>query len=247
MINISSYFIFTSVFEWTFVSCTKMCFDIHCFCPLLRAVLVSAMKYENAAVAISDIPFHAFNSNFYYAALNVLPEAPCINSLPLRIKCNLNSSHHVWKRNVLKDATQYLSWIKTDWHIINIVIDRQCLARVIHQILLLEVFLSQMNKNLIKILLLHLTVYFTTMSLISIMIIHIYFNLHWHACNVFISLHDCFCIAAITPIRSALSLIPHKPLVAILQTGHMVAVYTQALTRVTWKTETELDPWHQFL
>lgn len=133
-----------------------------------------------------------------------------------------------------------LSWIKKDWRIINIVIDRQCLARVIHQILLLEVFLSQMNKNLIKILLLHFTAYFTTMSLISIMIIRIYFSLHWYTWNVFISLHDCFCIAAITPIRSA-----QAPSCSFA-TSHMVAVYTQSLTRVTWKTETESYPWHQF-
>lgn len=68
------------------------------------------------------ILFHAFDNNFYDAALNVLPEAPCTDGLPLRIKCNLNSSHQMKQKCLyLKMLLNSLSWIKKDWNIINIV------------------------------------------------------------------------------------------------------------------------------
>lgn len=79
------FFYFVILIEWMFVVCTNMHFDIQYSFSLLHIVLASAMmdkkkRKKNAVVAILDT-LHAFDSNFYNAALYVPNEGPCSNSL----------------------------------------------------------------------------------------------------------------------------------------------------------------------
>lgn len=78
-----------SLIKWTFVICAEMHFDIQYSRPSLRIVGVSAVKDKNAVCCYFWILSHAFDNNFYNAALYVLPEAPCIESIWTQV---------VWKK-----------------------------------------------------------------------------------------------------------------------------------------------------
>lgn len=94
VLNISFFNLICPV-KWTFFICTKMLFDIQFFCPLLRIVLLSAMRDEKCSRCYFGYLSMPLTITFYNAALYVLPETPFTDGLLYKSVCNFDSSHHV--------------------------------------------------------------------------------------------------------------------------------------------------------
>lgn len=123
-----------------------MHFDIQYSRPSLRySSCVCAMKDKKKCsrcyFGYLSMPL---TNNFYNAALYVLPEAPRVDSLLL--KTDLESSHHVWKKCIQRCYSIFC--LESKKRLISIVIWQT--VPWPGQILLLQVFLSPMNKNQIK-------------------------------------------------------------------------------------------------
>lgn len=104
----AKYFFFNLIrpVEWTFFICTKMLFDIHFFCPLLRIVLLSAMKDEKCSrcyfgylsmpLTITFIMLHCM----FYLKHHLLTAF-------FTNQCVILTQVIMCERNLLKDASQY--------------------------------------------------------------------------------------------------------------------------------------------
>lgn len=112
-------------------------------CVIVRVCLPWKIKKKCSRCYFGYLSMPLTN-NFYNAALYVLPEAPRVDSLLL--KTDLESSHHVWKKCMQRCYSIFC--LESKKRLISIVIWQT--VPWPGQILLLQVFLSPMNKNQIK-------------------------------------------------------------------------------------------------
>lgn len=212
-----------------------MHFDIQYSRPSLRySSCVCAMKDKKKCsrcyFGYLSMPL---TNNFYNAALYVLPEAPRVDSLLL--KTDLESSHHVWKKCIQRCYSIFC--LESKKRLISIVIWQT--VPWPGQILLLQVFLSPMNKNQIKLYFCSCVFFAFTMTVqatvaaingsIKPVLLSCLISSYFFKCSL--TYMQFFSMFTFTHSSDPLLVLE----VAVLQRGHMVAVCPHSAVRATWK------------